>query len=149
MRTKNTPPLRRFRVYVAAAILGVIASGIALVFFALLMFLLRLPIERSDFFSLLAFGIGCIATAYFAGAAKRQGGLATGVKAAILFALPVAMLGLVFSGFAPSEVVAASETEGVNKALSAFAELMNKAVISVICGAVGGVLGVNKNGGFR
>jgi putative membrane protein (TIGR04086 family) len=114
------------------------------VLFALLMFLLRLPIEQTDFFSLLAFGIGCLVTGYFAGAAKRQGGLATGIKAAILFAVPVALLGLVLGGLTTPDI--AGEEAGV---FAAFVQLMNRTVIAVLCGAIGGVIGVNKNGGFR
>jgi putative membrane protein (TIGR04086 family) len=136
---------RKFRVYVASAVLGAIASAAALVLFSLLMFLLRLPVERADFFSLLAFGIGCLVTGYFAGAAKRQGGLATGIKAAVLFAIPVALLGLVLGGFSATEI----EAQEVGRTLAAIAEMLNKTVTAVLCGAVGGVLGVNKNGGFR
>jgi hypothetical protein len=134
-------------VYVASAILGAIAAGVSLVLFALLMFLLRLPIEQGDFFSLLAFGIGCLVTGYFAGAAKRQGGLATGVKAAILFAVPVALLGLVLGGMTAPEVAAGAEADGGT--LAAIGQLINKTIIATLCGAIGGVLGVNKNGGFR
>jgi hypothetical protein len=148
---KSKPPflIRKFRVYITAAVLGGIAAGAALVLFAVLMFLLRLPIEQSDLFAFLSFGIGCLVTGYFAGAAKRQGGLATGVKAAILFAVPVALLGLVLGGFAVSEIGETAEEVVSGGTWAVIAELLNKTIIAILCGAVGGVLGVNRNNGFR
>jgi hypothetical protein len=139
-------------VYITAAITGGIAAGVALVVFAVLAFLLRLPLEQSALFSLISFGIGCLVAGYFAGAAKRQGGLATGVKAAILFATPVALIGLVLSGFSgldAASAVAEADVPDAGDALATITRMLNKTVVAVLCGAIGGVLGVNKNGGFR
>jgi putative membrane protein (TIGR04086 family) len=107
---------------------GAIASGVALVLFSLLVFVLGLPVSYSGVFSMLAFGIGCIVSGIFAGAMKRQNGLSAGVKAALLFMVPVAAIGFVFG-------------EGG-------AGLLNNVVVAVMCGAVGGVMGVNRHQGF-
>ncbi|MCL1881129.1 MAG: TIGR04086 family membrane protein [Oscillospiraceae bacterium] len=151
MQRKSKPTsFRRFRLYITSAIVGGIASGVALVLFALLVFLLRLPIEQVALFSFIAFGIGCLVSGGFAGALKRQNGLVTGIKAAVVYAIPVAVMGLVLSGFVAPEVqpipgVPPMPEPGV---LQAFGEVLNKTVIAVLCGATGGVLGVNKNSGF-
>ena len=129
MTRRSKPPIsRRYRVYVTSTIAGGIASGAALVLFSLLVFVLKLPVSYSGFFSLLAFGFGCIVAGFFAGMMKRQGGLSAGVKAALLFMLPVALVGIVLS------------EEGV--------ALLNNVIVAILCGAVGGVLGVNRNSGF-
>jgi putative membrane protein (TIGR04086 family) len=122
-------------VYITAVTAGAIASGIALVLFSLLVFVLKLPVAYSGFLSLSAFGTGCLVAGFFAGAIKRQGGLGAGVRAAVLFMIPVALAGVVLSGFAEAGV-------------SAGTSLLNKVVVAVMCGAAGGVLGVNKNKGF-
>jgi hypothetical protein len=150
-KSRSAPPwLRKTKLYIAAAALGGIASAVALVLFSVLMFTLRLPVEQIDFFSFLAFGTGCLVTGYFAGAAKRQCGLVTGIKAAVLFAVPVALLGLILSGITTPESAANPALQDTGNATWAvIVSTFNKIVIAVLCGAVGGVLGVNKNGGFK
>ena len=143
----NSPKMRKLKLYISAAALGSVASGVALVVFAVLMFVLRLPVEQIDFFSFLAFGVGCLVTGYFAGVAKRQSGLATGIKAAILFAVPVALLGLILSEVSAADV--ANANAEINSVWTMIVSTFNKLVIAVLCGAVGGVLGVNKNAGFK
>ena len=118
--------------YIASAVLGAIAAGIALLLFALAVFLMGLPLEYSGFFSALAFGIGCLVAGFAAGAFKRQGGLRSGILAALMFALPVVLFGGALGGLI-SVITSAT---------------FNKLVIAVGCGALGGVLGVNKDKGF-
>ncbi|MCL2036235.1 MAG: TIGR04086 family membrane protein [Oscillospiraceae bacterium] len=135
MGRRSKPPVqRRFRVYIASVAAGAISSVTALVLFALLSFLLKLPVGYSGFFSLLAFGIGCLVAGFSAGMLKRQGGLASGIAAALLFTLPVALIGFVLGGLS----ITAGELN-----------LTGKIIVAVLGGAVGGVLGVNKNGGFK
>jgi len=161
-RRSKPPPHRRLKVYIAATVLGSIASGAALVLFSVLVFLLRVPVAQSGFLSLLAFGIGCLVAGFVAGAMKRQGGLVTGVKAALLYTLPVAVGGFIVVGFAAPEMdpmmaAMAGMPPGApppggfgvqGGALAAMANVLNKVIIALLCGSVGGVLGVNKNRGF-
>jgi putative membrane protein (TIGR04086 family) len=105
------------------------------VLFSLMMFLLRLPVSHSGVFSLLAFAIGCFAAGFFAGMLRRQGGLACGIKAALLFTAPVAVIGFIINSLIEPEELAN---------VTVFA----KVIVAVLCGAVGGVVGVNKNSGF-
>ena len=127
---KSKPPMvyRRLRVYISSAVIGSIAAGVALLLFALLVFLLQLPLEYSGFFSILAFAIGCFASGFAAGVLKRQGGLRSGVYSALMFALPIVMIGFLWNGFSML--------------------VFNQIVIAALCGSMGGVLGVNRNGGF-
>ncbi|MCL1788929.1 MAG: hypothetical protein FWG33_01065 [Oscillospiraceae bacterium] len=147
-KSKSSSSYRKFRFYIVSAVLGAIASGVALIIFSLFVFLLGIPVAQSGFFSLLAFGIGCIVAGFAAGAKKRQGGLATGIKAALLFTLPVALVGMFLGGFefpsAGAEGTAA--VSGVSAAIGV--GTFSKVTIAILCGAVGGVLGVNRNGGF-
>jgi putative membrane protein (TIGR04086 family) len=139
MTRKSKPSFsRRFKVYITAVIAGFAASGAALLIFSLLSFLMKLPVGYGELFSLLAFAIGCLTAGFFAGAMKRQNGLAAGVKAALLFAAPVALISIILAGL---EI---GVTEDVSGSTAAF----NKIVASVFCGAAGGVFGVNKNRGF-
>ncbi|MCL2070949.1 MAG: hypothetical protein FWH07_01810 [Oscillospiraceae bacterium] len=146
-RTKSSF-YRKFRVYIIAAALGGAASGAALVLFSLLVFLLGMPVTQSGFLSHLAFGTGCLVAGFTAGAAKRQGGLATGIKAALLFTAPIALIGMVLSGVSMPETVPAATGAAPAGVTSAGFGTFGKVVIATLCGAVGGVLGVNKNGGF-
>jgi hypothetical protein len=145
---KSRPPVyRRLRVYTKAALFGGIASGAALVLFSLLVFLLRLPVAHSGFFSLLAFGIGCLVAGFTSGSMKRCNGLTNGIKAALLFTLPVVTVGLVTGLFAlPAEIAPAGATAA--EAASSMPAVVNKVITAVLCGAAGGVAGVNKNNGF-
>jgi hypothetical protein len=150
LRKSKPPANRRLKVYITSAVMGAIASGAAIVVFALLVFILRLPVAHSGFLSLLAFGIGCLTAGGFAGALKRQGGLGSGIKAALLFTLPIILIGYVLGSFtapAPAQT-AEAVAPVVRPAMAGVASAFNKIVIAVLCGGIGGVFGVNKNGGF-
>ncbi|MCL1904241.1 MAG: YrzE family protein [Oscillospiraceae bacterium] len=148
-KTKSTN-YRRVRFYIVAAVVGAIASGVSLVAFSLLVFLLGIPVAQSGFFSIMAFGIGCLVAGFTAGAKKRQGGLSTGIKAALLFCVPVILIGLVLNGFAFAATGAAVAEGAVQTAGSSAIGVgtFGKVTLAVLCGSVGGVLGVNRNGGF-
>ncbi|MCL1866701.1 MAG: TIGR04086 family membrane protein [Oscillospiraceae bacterium] len=133
---KSRPPSgRRLRVYIASVAAGIIAAGLALVLSSLLVFVLKLPVSYSGFFALISFGLGCLVAGFTAGAMKRQGGMSAGVKAALLFMTPVVLVGFVLQGFVES----APTDEFM---------ILNRVIVAVMCGAIGGVLGVNRNNGF-
>ena len=142
VRKSKSSSYRKFRVYIGAAILGGVASATALTLFSLLVFFTKMPLAQSEFFSVLAFAIGCLVSGFTAAVKKRHGGLATGIKAALLFAIPVALVGSVLGGFT-AQAAEVAET-AIAKGTGAF----GKIIIAVLCGSVGGVLGVNRNGGF-
>ena len=137
---------RKLRIYITSAVLGGIAAGVALVLFSLIVFLFRLPIVNNSFFSLLAFGTGCLVAGFSAGSLKRQGGLGAGVKAALLFAAPIILISIVLSGLIASEIPTAAAEP--SESLATTARTLNRIIVAIMCGAVGGVLGVNRNGGF-
>lgn len=134
---------KKVRVYVISVVLGAVAAAAALFLFSLLVFLIKLPITQSGFFSALAFGIGCIVSGFAAGASKRKDGLAAGIKSALIFAGIIMLAGIFINGFAR---FATAEIEAAAQAVKSGA--LNKIVIAVLCGAAGGIIGVNKNGGF-
>ena len=138
---------RKFRVYIISTALGVIASGIALVLFSVLVFFARMPVSGSGFFSLLAFGAGCIVAGFAAGVSKRQGGLATGIKAALLFTVPILFVSVVISGLQMPSPEALEAVESSTSAVTAVG-FFGKIITAILCGGIGGVLGVNKNNGF-
>jgi len=153
VRKSKPPSYRRFKVYIVSVVLGAIASGTALILFSLLVFILRLPVTQSGIFSLLAFGIGCLVAGFTAGAMKRQGGLGAGIRAALLFTVPVIVIGFVLGGFASEATPAVAEAadaarEGAPPAAITGVSSLNRIIIAILCGAIGGVFGVNKNGGF-
>jgi putative membrane protein (TIGR04086 family) len=155
VRKSKPPHNRRFKAYITSAALGWLASGAALLLFSLLVFLLKLPVAQSGFFSFLAFAIGCLVSGFFAGAIKRQGGLAAGIKAAVIFTLPVLALGFILGSFAVNPEIPPSAGESAEtaansavQAAAAGAPSLNRIIIAILCGAIGGVLGVNRNGGF-
>jgi len=128
-RKSGQSAARRYRVYIIAVILGAITSGAALLLFSFIVFSLKLPVSYSGFFSLLSFGVGCLTSGFFAGASKRQGGLAAGIRAALLFLLPIALISWFVGGFTGEAA-------------------LNKIIIAILCGGAGGVIGVNRNSGF-
>jgi len=106
-----------------------VASGVALLLSALIIYALKLPSSYGGFFALASYGAGCLAAGFTAGTLKRQGGLFAGIFAAFLFLLPIALIGW-FAGSFTGEAA------------------LNKVIVTLLCGAVGGVIGVNRNNGF-
>jgi len=149
-RRSKPPSRRKFKAYIASAVLGFIASAAALVLFSLFVFFLRLPIGYSRFFSLLAFATGCLVSGFAAGRMKRQGGLAAGIKAALLYALPIVVIGFIVGDLSAPAAVSSASTASAATPIAATvgSAAFGKFVVAVMCGAAGGVLGVNKNGGF-
>jgi len=148
-RKSKPPAYRRLKVYITAAVAGAIAAGAALLLFALMIFFLKLPVSHSRFFSLLSFGTGCLVAGFFAGRTKRRGGIGSGIKAALLFTLPVVLLGFTLGDFSASPPIGAEETaSAASVGTGAGLAALNKLIIAVLCGAAGGVAGVNKDGGF-
>lgn len=147
MRVRTRKSNRRAKVYIVSACAALLASGAALLCFSAIVFALKLPVAQSGFFSFLAFGIGCVVAGYVSGAYKRQGGIMSGVKAALVFALPIALVGFVIAGSAVVDV-SAEAVSAVEPAVTARLGVFNKVFVAVLCGGVGGVLGVNRNGGF-
>ncbi len=116
---------RNIKAYIISVIIGLVFSGLILLFFSLVTWLLQLPISYSEIFSALAFGAGCLASGIFIGWARRQNGLINGIRAAFLFQVPVFIISIFMSGLTG-------------------ALLAERFIVAVICGSVGGVIGVNR-----
>ena len=116
---------RNFRIYILSAFVGVIAGGLALAFFSLVLWFLQLPVRFGDNFALTAFGTACLAAGFTTGRLKKSGGLVHGVKSALLLFLVLAAVTFVTGDLSGDF-------------------LIGRLTVTVICGSVGGVIGVNK-----
>ncbi|MCL2109225.1 MAG: TIGR04086 family membrane protein [Oscillospiraceae bacterium] len=116
---------RGIRVYILSTIVGVIAGGLTLPLFSLVIRLLQLPVVVGDNFALTAFGVACLAAGFTAGRLRSRGGFISGVKAALLLVLLVFVATFVLGGLSGDYFV-------------------GRLITALICGSVGGVLGVNK-----
>ncbi|GHV46886.1 hypothetical protein FACS189499_03180 [Clostridia bacterium] len=127
---RTTPPVprnrRRISGYLLAAAAGLVVSGAVVVFFSAVIFLLQIPEALSSVFGIIAFGTGCLFAGIFAGRVKRRNGLPTGTAAALLMLVPVLILSVMTGNFSGEAVT-------------------GRIVTAILCGAVGGVIGVNKN----
>jgi putative membrane protein (TIGR04086 family) len=115
------------KIYLLSTVFGALAGAAMLPLFALLIWLLQLPPggNLSGTFGLLAFGFGCLISGITAGRLKRQYGLVNGVKASFLLLLLLLLIALIM-GSLTGEF------------------FLGRAVVAILCGAVGGVIGVNK-----
>lgn len=103
---------------------GALTSIACVLLFALVTWALQLSVELSGKFGLFALGCGCLICGIIGGRYKRHAGLLTGLSAALLLFLPVVLVSLITGGFS--------------------GELfLSRLVTTIICGAVGGVIGVN------
>jgi putative membrane protein (TIGR04086 family) len=120
-------PARRqnHRVYIISSIFGALAGGAVLPLFALLIWLLQLPVGLSGTFALLAFGFACLISGITAGRLKQTSGLLSGAKSALLLLMVLVVITFVM-GNLTGEL------------------FLGRLVTAVLCGSVGGVLGVNK-----
>ena len=116
---------RTLKTYLLSAALGAAAGGLVLLLFSLVIWLLQLPVELGGALSLLAFGAGCLVSGVTAGAVRRAGGLLGGLKAALALFLVLVIITF-FMGEMSGEF------------------LLGRLTVTVICGSVGGVIGVNR-----
>jgi putative membrane protein (TIGR04086 family) len=112
--------------YIVALVVGAVAAAAVLAFLSLAMFLFQLPISFARTFGVMSLGGGALAAGYFVGLRKRSLGLLRGTKAGLTVLLAV----LPFS-------IAMSLLDGEH--------LAGKTAAAILCGAVGGVIGVNKD----
>jgi len=120
---------RKFRAYITAVVLGIFASGAALLLSSLIIYLFGLPVVYGKFFALASFGAGSAVSGFAAGVIKRQNGIASGIKAALLFMLPIILISYITGNLTGEDS-------------------LTRFIAAVLCGAAGGVIGVNKNNGF-
>jgi putative membrane protein (TIGR04086 family) len=115
------------KIYLLSTVFGALAGGAALLLFALLIWLLQLPPggSLSGTFALLAFGFACLMSGVTTGRLKRQYGLINGAKSALLL-LSLLLLITLITGSLTGEF------------------FLGRAVTALLCGSVGGVIGVNK-----
>jgi putative membrane protein (TIGR04086 family) len=120
-------PARRntYRIYLLSTLLGAAAGALAIPFFSLIIWLLQLPVGISGTFSLLAFGFGCLVAGLSAGRLRRQSGLWNGVKAALILLLVLVIISFIMRTLSGEY-------------------FLGRLVTAVLCGSVGGVLGVNR-----
>ncbi|GHU59493.1 hypothetical protein FACS1894133_6380 [Clostridia bacterium] len=111
--------IKPFKTYIIAVVAGIAATVAVLAVFALLVFIGI----KTDVFSVMAFAAGALVCGYVAGLFGRRRGLLRGIKAALLFTLVFAVAAFVTGG---------------NVAL------FSRMALAVVCGGVGGVLGVNR-----
>jgi putative membrane protein (TIGR04086 family) len=113
------------KIYLLSTVFGALAGGAALLLFALVIWLLQLPVGLGGTFALLAFGFACLISGVATGRLKRQYGLINGAKSALLL-LVLLLLITLFTGNLTGEF------------------FFGRAVTALLCGSVGGVIGVNK-----
>ena len=120
------PPGRHnFKIYLLSAIIGAVFGGLALLLFSVFLWFLQLPVMFGDNFALTAFGAACLAAGFTAGKLKQRGGLVHGLKAALLLLFALAAVSFVIGDLSGDF-------------------LIGRLTVTVICGCMGGVLGVNK-----
>jgi putative membrane protein (TIGR04086 family) len=122
---------RDFRIWLLSAVVGAAAGGIALLFTSLAMWLLQLPVGAGDTLALLAFGAGCLAAGITAGSLKRKAGISNGVKTALIMLGVLTVVALVRGWFGYGNGVSGEF-------------LLGRLTTAVLCGTVGGVIGVNR-----
>jgi putative membrane protein (TIGR04086 family) len=113
------------RVYLLSTAFGALAGGATLPLFALLIWLLQLPVGLGGTFALLAFGFACLISGVTAGRLKRQYGLINGAKASLLLLLILTLVTFIMGNLTGDF-------------------FLGRAVVAILCGSVGGVIGVNK-----
>lgn len=120
----HRPFLYRSRLYILSGAVGAAASCVLLLLVSLVMYIFSLPAEIAEIPALVALGGGCAVSGFVAGNIRRRHGLTVGFRSGlILFAVCAAAA--VTSGSAePSDIAV-------------------KAVVSLITGGMGGVVGVN------
>ena len=127
MNNKTSAPRRlRFTAYIISVGIGIFAVLCSALVFGLAMRLIPLTEDCGKAFGLAAFAVGCLSGGVFIGRVRRHGGIAAGVSSAMLLLIPVTVGTLVFSGtsgFLPS--------------------MLGRTFVALICGAVGGIIGVN------
>lgn len=116
---------RIYRVYIVATACGAAAAVAALALFALGMSAAHLPAEWSYGFALSAMAIGCLTAGFVCGRVTRRGGLKNGALCGLILFL-LCLVGGIFVG-----------------SLS-LGGVVSKLAVTVFAGAVGGVLGVNR-----
>lgn len=116
---------RKLSPYIFSTVAGAAVSIIFIIIFAFAMYALGAPLYFGEYFSLMAFGCGCMAAGFFCGRIKRRGGLKLGFRCAVIF------LGIIAVGAAVS---------GNFNGTAAIAKILT----AVITGCTGGVLGVNR-----
>lgn len=115
----------RIRAYILALIIGAFFALLALLVFSAALWILGFPVELGGVFASLSFGIGCLASGIAIGRIKKRGGLSKGFKVGILMLIPVIPAALISGGFSAGH-------------------LAGRLAVAVLCGMVGGVIGVNK-----
>ncbi|MCL2077138.1 MAG: TIGR04086 family membrane protein [Oscillospiraceae bacterium] len=113
------------KIYIISSVLGAVAGGLTLPLFSFIIWFLQLRVELGETFGLLAFGVACLVAGIAAGRMKNRGGLISGIKSALLLLLALAVVTLI--------------TEGLTGEF-----LLGRLTAAVICGSVGGIIGVNK-----
>jgi len=116
---------RELRIYLLSTVLGVAAGGLMLPLFSFITGLFQLPVEFGDAFALSAFGVACLVSGIMAGILRRAGGLWSGLKAAFVLLLLLVIITLVMGTFSGEF-------------------FLSRLTVTVICGATGGVIGVNR-----
>ncbi|MCL2019333.1 MAG: TIGR04086 family membrane protein [Oscillospiraceae bacterium] len=116
---------RNHKIYLLSAIFGAAAGGLSIPFFSFLIWFLQLPVSFSGTFSLMAFGFGCLISGVSAGILKRRNGILNGVRAALILLLVLIIIAFLLGNLS-GELI------------------LGRLVTAVLCGSVGGVIGVNR-----
>jgi putative membrane protein (TIGR04086 family) len=116
---------RELRTYLLSTILGAVAGVLMLPLFSFVIWIFQLPVQLGDTFALLAFGVGCLVAGIMSGVLRRTGGLLGGLKAALLLFLVLIAVTLVMGNLSGEFI-------------------LGRLTVTVICGSVGGVIGVNR-----
>lgn len=117
--------LHKLGVYAFSTVAGAAVSVIFIIIFAFVMCAFGAPLYFGEYFSLMAFGCGCMASGFVCGRIKKRGGLKLGFRCAVIFLVLIAVGAALSGNFNGDAAIA-------------------KILTSVITGCTGGVLGVNR-----
>ena len=117
---------KRAGTYVFSTFCGMAVSVLLIVLSAYIMRGFDLEPYAAGFLALVSFGAGCLLSGFVCGRIKRSRGLKHGFRCAVIM-LFIVMAGALFSGRLDGSAALA------------------KILTAVVCGCMGGVIGVNRN----
>lgn len=127
MSGKTFSNVRTSRLYctLSSSFLGIAVILVILLIFSVVMTKVDVPDSIMSVFTVLALCSGCFTGSYVASRRHRHNGLATGIITGIITYFLILLIGIIFSKS------------------SLHLGLFSKLIIAVVCGGLGGIVGVN------
>lgn len=127
MYRKNLSNIKTSRLYctISSSFIGILVIIVCLLLFSYLMTKVDIPDGFVTAMSVVALCTGSFVGAYIGARKKRQNGMITGIITGVTIYIAVIILGVIITK------------------TSAGAGFFTKLIIALVCGAIGGVVGVN------